>query len=293
MRTPRHGRAGARNNSVSPATDPRRSRRTNSSAEARAGSTAPPSAPPIDSRAPTQNVFPEHGCVEQQPLLLRRQRVDPPGDDSLHGLGKVIRGIASLREHARELLGVERVAARADEQGLLASAGSTCRSSSALSSRAVSPSPSGASESVWAFRLPPPQPGRRSSSSGRAVVTTRSGTLSIQSASSSTKSSRSSSAQWRSSKTMTVGPRSASASTKRRRAAKLSPRAPPASVESHERPQPRLDPGIACGDERGDASRKLPLGVCCRVALEDAGLGLHHLGECPEAPPSPYGSERP
>ena len=40
----------------------------------------------------------------------------------------------------------------------------------------MSSSASGASEIVSAFRLPPPQPGRRSSSSGRAVATTSSGT---------------------------------------------------------------------------------------------------------------------
>ena len=41
--------------------------------------------------------------------------------------------------------------------------------------RAVSSSESGESETVAAFDFPPPQPGRRSSSSGRAVPMTRSG----------------------------------------------------------------------------------------------------------------------
>ena len=89
----------------------------------------------------------EHGRVEQQLLLLRRERVEPRGDDPLHRLGQVAAGVAALGEHARELLGVERVAAGAREQLLLlVSAGSSCRSSSAASSRAVSSSASGASE---------------------------------------------------------------------------------------------------------------------------------------------------
>ena len=88
--------------------------------------------------------------------------------------------------------------------------------------RAVSSSESGESEIVVAFGLPPPQPGRRARSSGRAVQTTRSGTSLAQSTRWSTKSSRPSSAQWRSSKTSTSGPRSASASRKRRQAAKAS-----------------------------------------------------------------------
>ena len=164
--------------------------------------------------------------------------------------------------------------------------GSTARSSRVESSRAVSSSESGESDSVSALGLPPPHPGRRSSSSGRAVQTTSSGTPEPQSTRWSTKSSRSSSAQCRSSKTSTVGRWSASASRNCRQAAKCSERPPPASASA---PRPtsgrRLssDPLGVLQPERRDRLGQLLPGLLRRVALEDPGLRLDHLGERPVA----------
>ena len=138
---------------------------------------------------------------------------------------------------------------------------------------------------MTALSLPPPQPGLRERSSGRAVQTSSSGTASSCSASSSTKSRRSSSAQWRSSNTSTAGPLSASASRNRRQAAnaassgrRLLPRR-----EADERTELALEPrGLAPRrDEARDRARELvgrDLGV---VGLEDPGLCLHDLAERP------------
>ena len=51
---------------------------------------------------------------------LRRERVEPGGDDPLHGVGErqLLRG-AALEKHPDVFLGVERVAARSLEQRLL------------------------------------------------------------------------------------------------------------------------------------------------------------------------------
>ena len=82
-----------------------------------------------------------------------------------------------------------------------------------------------------ALRLPPPQPGRRSSSSGRAVQTTRIGTSVAQSTRWSMKSRRPSSAQWMSSKTSTrgrgLGQRLEEAAPRRERLARGGRRRPP------------------------------------------------------------------
>ena len=160
----------------------------------------------------------------------------------------------------------------------------------------------GASEMVSAFRLPPPQSGRRSNSSGRAVATTSSGTSVTQPTRSSMKSSSSSLAQWTSSNTSTVGRCSASASTKRRHAPKLSSRAPVSATQSDQRPQPLLDPDDVVLDHRcGHRLVKLALGVRGGVALQDARLGLDHVAEGPEGtalavgertPPAPVGQLR-
>ena len=58
--------------------------------------------------------------ILQQRLLLRLEAVEPGGDDSLDGLRQrqLVSG-AALGEHARELLGVERVPSRPREQGRL------------------------------------------------------------------------------------------------------------------------------------------------------------------------------
>ena len=58
---------------------------------------------------------PDHGCVLEQRLLLGRQRVEPGGDDALHGLRE--HDLARARdEHPSELLGIERVASGVLEQ---------------------------------------------------------------------------------------------------------------------------------------------------------------------------------
>ena len=129
-------------------------------------------------------------------LLIRRQIVEAGADDPLERLRKrKLLGRASLEIELCELLRVEGVAARAVEQGsagprlpaplarAACSSGARCRSSE-----------SGSSATVDALSLPPPQFGRRASSSGRAVHTTSIGTSLTQSTSASTKSSKPSSA---------------------------------------------------------------------------------------------------
>ena len=168
------------------------------------------------------------------------------------------------------------------------SAGSSERSSTCEMRRAVCSAESGESPIVEALSLPPPQPGRRSRSSGRALQTTRSGTSLSQSTSSSTKSSRPSSAQCRSSSTRTSGRCSASASRKRRQAANASPRrSPPRPVsvssptsgrrcDSTQRASRRVGERVL--DRRVQLLGRLRLGV----PLEDARLRLDDLRERPE-----------
>ena len=156
-------------------------------------------------------------------------------------------------------------------------------------SSAVCSSDSGESASVVAFSLPPPQFGRRSRSSGRAVATTRSGTSATQSTSSSTKSSRLSSAQWRSSKTRRAagGRRALRGSDARRRtplrAGRLRARVSPARPD--EREQVRAGPELSSPEPASASSteRASFVGhVLGRVLLEHAGLGLDDLAERPQ-----------
>ena len=124
---------------------------------------------------------------------------------------------AALGVEPGELLRVERVAARAFEQRPLVSAGSTVdRGSDEQTCRVLL----GERREIEGERvqLPPPQPGRRSRSSGRAVQTSSIGTPETQSARWSMKSSSPASAQWRSSKTRTIGRCSASPSRNARQA---------------------------------------------------------------------------
>jgi hypothetical protein len=58
--------------------------------------------------------FPDDGRVLQQRLLLGRERIESRRDDSLHIFRQ--RALATLCEHAHELLRVERIAAAALEQ---------------------------------------------------------------------------------------------------------------------------------------------------------------------------------
>ena len=98
------------------------------------------------------------------------------------------------------------------------SAGSSVPSSSVESSVPVSSCVSGASAIVIEFRLPPPQPARRSSSSGRAAQMISSGTCPAHSTRCSMNSSSASSAHWRSSNSRTSGRSVARLSKKRRQA---------------------------------------------------------------------------
>ena len=207
------------------------------------------------------------------------------------GLGERQLGSPSASaEHADELLCVERVAAgvrRAARATLgLPTAVREERRAGAARSRTAE---SGESETVSALRLPPPQPGRRSSSSGRAVQTTRSGTPVAQSTRWSTKSSRPSSAQWRSSKTSTSGRCSASASKKRRHAANASRRRSPASCRGPAEPDERAEvlvhprASTSSSTTASTAVASLAAAASASSRLEDPGLGLHHLAERPEA----------
>ena len=79
-----------------------------------------------------------------------------------------------------------------------------CRRAGARSARPSRAADSGSSSTVVALSLPPAQIGRRSSSSGRAMQTSRIGASRLQSATCSTRSRKVGSAQCRSSKTQTT-----------------------------------------------------------------------------------------
>src|SRR5215211_4324527 len=127
----------------------------------------------------------EHRGVLDERLLLLAQRVETRGDQPLDGFGqRECLGAGervALERDPRELLGVERVSACPLQEPAWTWAGRTARWSRPCTSVAVSASVSGDSEIVVAFGLPAPHPGRRVSSSGRAVATTRIGTSAAQS----------------------------------------------------------------------------------------------------------------
>ena len=179
------------------------------------------------------------------------------------------------------------------------SAGSTDRSMSVAISFAVSVSESGESEIVVAFRFPPPQPGRRSSSSGRAVHTQRRGTPLAHSTRWSTKSSRPSSAHWRSSKTRTSGRRSASASKNFRHAAKISARRSPPISASPASPTSGRRCSVA---QSTSTSSEITSATAARsFSSASSAPSDSRIPACPliislsaqKVTPSPYGSERP
>ncbi len=178
--------------------------------------------------------LPDDSRVEHEALLVLAEAVQASGNDALERLrqGELGRR-AALDVEFGELLGVQWVPAGTLEKAVWVSAVRTGVPSTLPSRCAVSSFVSGASAGVVALSFSPPQPGRFSSSSGRAVATTSRGTSVTQSTSSSTKSSRLSSAQWRSSNTTTSGRRSARPSRKRRHAENASLRRfPPSSVSS-------------------------------------------------------------
>ena len=134
-------------------------------------------------------------------------------------------------------------------------------------------------------RLPAPQPGLVSRSSGRASVMIRIGTLRLHSRMCSMKSRVPGSAQCRSSNSNATTPVSASRS-KNVRHAENSSVAPPARriARPEQREEGRLDPpplglvGNVRVEDLGD------LGTRRRsvVALQQSGTRSHHLAQCPE-----------
>ena len=142
---------------------------------------------------------------------------------------------------------------------------------------------------VVALDLPPPQPGRRSRSSGRAVPRTRSGDVR--------------SPSRRGSRRSRAGCRRPSADPRRRARADAARRAPrrsaatprtPRRVGRRRAPPPRSSPtsgrswlstqraSLASGTRSDDGLDELGLGGLRGVGLEDARLRLDHLRQRPE-----------
>jgi hypothetical protein len=63
------------------------------------------------------------------------------------------------------------------------------------------------------------------------------------------------------------------------------------SRQADERPQMSTHPGslIRVGEQAGYSAGELGLGLLGRVGVQDAGLGLDHLPECPQRNPLPIG----
>ncbi len=158
-------------------------------------------------RAPSQNTVPTIAAFCRSCFSVSGERVQAGRDDALDRLGqRQVVGAAALGEHAQVLLGVQGVAVGLGQRAQSRRPAGMPRRRAGRRSAPRSPSSeSGVSEIVVALRLPPPHPGRRSSSSGRVAHTTSSGTPSAQSTRCSMKSSRTSSAQWRSSNASTKG----------------------------------------------------------------------------------------
>ena len=238
---------------------------------------------------------PEHladdGRVLEQRLLGRREAVETSGDDAVHRLRQLLER-SDFSQHARELLGVERITARPRYQRLVHVGLEHRLLQTAAKTRPVSSSDSGGSEIVSAFAFPPPQPGRRSSSSGRAVQRTSSGASRMRSASSSTKSSRPSSAQCRSSRTSTSGRRSANPARKRRHAGEGFSGTldrPALARHADQRPQLLLDPPrlVGLGDELGDRASQLLLGLRWTVRFQIPTCALTASPSAQKLTPSP------
>ena len=134
-------------------------------------------------------------------------------------------------------------------------------------------------------RVPVPQPGRRSSSSGRASVTTVSGTPVLQSSRWSMKSSRPASAQWRSSNRRTTGPgRGDPLEERAPRAEQLLAGGTAAAFEPEQDEERVLDPAALglVGDPARDPGRDRGPGRRLIVALDQTDPAADHLAERPE-----------
>src|SRR5581483_6455388 len=154
------------------------------------------------------------------------------------------------------------------------------------SSTADSSSDSGSSRIVVAFHLPPPQAGRRSSRSGRARQTSRTGPSRMPSARCSTRSRKVGSAQFTSSKTTTSGFVRESDSSSRRIPQKPSSAATGSSSRPTSAAARRAARGAASSPASASSMRASPTR---RVAVDDAGGLLDDLQRRPEGDPLAVG----
>ena len=192
----------------------------------------------------------------------------------------------SATQHPDGLDRVQRDAVRPrhDRRGRPAPAGP---GTSPRAARASPPRRAGRGPGARKLRLPAPQPGRRSRSSGRASVTMRIGTSRLHSRTWSMKSSMPVSAQWRSSNSSTTVPVAASRSKNVRQAANSSSR-PPAGA--HRRPAARAGRARSgafrlVGDVLARASRRSARGSSPRRRSRAGRPRPDHLAQRPERDP--------
>ena len=285
-------------NAVSPATDDRRSRRTNSlrSSRRRPSSTSSRGRPLTAVKRPDPEDFPDNRRALQERLLLRCQRVEARGDDSLDGLGQreLLPG-ERLGEHADVFLGVERVAARVgdeprraavldgllrEERGLAAARSPRPRAARARRSRRSAcrrPSPDGA-RGAPAGTCTRPGSGRRTTSR-RGGRRSRAGRR------------RPSAGPRRRARAGTARPATRRTGARPRRPRGGGRPRPGRPAEPDQRPEVLQDPpGLYLViDDRGHGGAELLGGGVGCVRLEDARLCLHHLAERPEADALPVG----
>ena len=220
--------------------------------------------PPIIPTAPAQNAFPRTAAScstrfsssasasRRAAMMLRR----PWGSSSNRPCS------TSIRQSCSAYSGLPPLRA---SRASYVSAGTADRFRSEATSSVVSLRDNGGSEIVVAPGLAPAQPGRRSSSSGRAVAMTRRGIAPPRPTSSSTKSRSASSAQCKSSKTSTSGRSSASASRNRRQAANISPRRSASAGSAPPRPM------------------RAPRNVATRSASDGSPITRHTVSRSAEA----------
>ena len=247
----------------------------------------------------------EHRGVLHERPVGRFEAVEAGPDEGQQGLGRPQVGEVAGRpedavgldqrpvgeEHPDDLDRVERDARRR-APGSLRTATSG-RPGTRPSSRArIAWSLSGSRRTAVAFGRSVPHPGRRSRSSGRASVTTRSGLCRLQSSRWSMKSRRPSSPQWRSSKTSIVVPRSAMRSNRVRHAANSSSRPPGGRLaDAEQREQAGFDarPFDGVGKPLGAGVRDPPPGDGRVVVVAQPRPPADHLGQRPERAPGTVG----
>ena len=128
---------------------------------------------------------PEHlaqdGGLLDHLLVGRRQGIKASGDDRLHALGQGLLQPAFL-DQPDELLRVQRISAGPLDQCLLNVGGQQRPHQQGMDERGRVLIGQRGERECQRVRLPPPQPGRRLSSSGRAVASRSSGTPAAHSA---------------------------------------------------------------------------------------------------------------